>query len=754
MRSRAITIPAPDTLRHHLEKNMMTALVQNGQGTPIAIHRTFLNSQVPKEHRKKMLGPTKGGAVRLGTPLADQNELAIGEGIETCLSFQQIINIPTWAALSEGGMRTLELPDPKPSKIYILADIDEEKIITGKSRRIGQEAAKLAAQRFLAMGIPTDIVWPGDPIGKKADFNDLLVADPNGEAIRTAFNARTIMTVQKTIERENILIKSGFIADAIEQTEQILINKEIDIFQRAGRLVRIARVPKTEVRQWLNRAENSPVLMMIEASWLELLLNKTISYQKFDPRKNDLVAIDCPADIPRLIMACVGDWKFRPLAGIIETPTLRPDGSILDKPGYDKDSTLFLAPGETVYPPIPEYPTQQEAIAALEFLSSTIEEFPFITPEHQAAALSAILTALVRKSLRTAPMFLFSAPVMGNGKSLLASTVTLIATGHPATAITHTTDPVEERKRLVAILLEGDQIVNFDNISGELKSDALCSILSEETYRDRILGETRSVTVPTNTLWLATGNNLIVKGDLTTRVIMIKIDAAVENPENRSEFSKDLKEWIPANRGKLVVAGLTILRAYRVAGMPATGLPVFGRFEQWGRVVRDALVWCGLPDACATREEVASDDDSKNELGIFLKAWFDELGDQEITIQDVISLAKRRESPPRDWHANNDDDQPQPDRTLFSALSMICGDKNGSPDVRKVGWFMRKNRGRIFDGLMINSVSKKNRLGYEVWSVRQIYVSSAKEGSSSCRVMQSHAESSFEHDSARYVIDF
>lgn len=59
---------------------------------------------------------------------------------------------------------------------------------------------------------------------------------------------------------------------------------------------------------------------------------------------------------------------------------------------------------------------------------------------------------------------------------------------------------------------------------------------------------------------------------------------------------------MPENRAKLVVAGLTVLRAYHVAGRPDQGLPVFGRFEEWSDWVRSSLVWLGMANPCITRK--------------------------------------------------------------------------------------------------------------------------------------------------------
>jgi hypothetical protein len=66
---------------------------------------------------------------------------------------------------------------------------------------------------------------------------------------------------------------------------------------------------------------------------------------------------------------------------------------------------------------------------------------------------------------------------------------------------------------------------------------------------------------------------------------------------------------VPAHRGKIAAACLTILRAYHVTKRPMAGkLTVFGRFENWSAMVREPLVWLGQVDPCDTRRQVESRD--------------------------------------------------------------------------------------------------------------------------------------------------
>jgi putative DNA primase/helicase len=133
--SRGLHVPVPQTIRFHPGLRhypsgttwpAMVALVTRGRDdAPLAIHRTFLtrdgNRKAPVDPQKMMLGPCRGGAVRLA-PAGDV--LMVGEGIETCLAAMQARGLPAWAALSTSGLLTLELPDDVRD-VIVLADGDE-----------------------------------------------------------------------------------------------------------------------------------------------------------------------------------------------------------------------------------------------------------------------------------------------------------------------------------------------------------------------------------------------------------------------------------------------------------------------------------------------------------------------------------------------------------------------------------------------------------------------------------------------------
>ena len=168
--SRGLRLPTTPTLRCHFYLKhpsgdswpAMIALVTRGSdNAPLGIHRTFLArngaGKAPVDPQKMMLGPCRGGAVRLAE---HGNVLMIGEGIETCLAAMQETGHPAWAALSTSGLRTLNLPN-EVRDVIVLADGDDP----------GESAARDCALRWKRDGRRVRIARP--PRGM--DFNDMLV---------------------------------------------------------------------------------------------------------------------------------------------------------------------------------------------------------------------------------------------------------------------------------------------------------------------------------------------------------------------------------------------------------------------------------------------------------------------------------------------------------------------------------------------------------------------------------------------------
>src|SRR5262249_4519507 len=139
----------------------------------------------------------------------------------------------------------------------------------------------------------------------------------------------------------------------------------------------------------------------------------------------------------------------------------------------------------------------------------------------------------------------------------------------------------------------------------------------------RLLGGNRMVAAPLYMAWYATGNNVLIAADTARRVCHVRLESPDERPEERDGFRHpDLLAWVGENRGRLLAAALTILRAYRAAGRPDQSLPAWGSFEGWSRLVRSAVIWVGLPDPGETRLLLQESADVTAEwMGVLLGCW-------------------------------------------------------------------------------------------------------------------------------------
>jgi len=247
-----------------------------------------------------------------------------------------------------------------------------------------------------------------------------------------------------------------------------------------------------------------------------------------------------------------------------------------------------------------------------------------------------------------------------------------------------------------AALLAGDLAVSIDNCERELKSDFLCQVLTQPKINIRILGLSSNVETPMNAMLFATGNNLTFSGDIVRRALLCTMDAGVEQPELR-DFKIDAA-WIAQDRrGELVVAALTVLRAWHIAG-ERLNLPAFGGFEDWSYRIREALIWLGRTDPCETVIEVRNSDPRRGELVAVMEQWKSHLIlDQPYTVQQVIGRALIDS----DFH-----------NALLAVATSYSG---GTVNNILLGRWLRRVKGKIVNGLKL--IQTGNNQGYPLWKL-------------------------------------
>ena len=405
-------------------------------------------------------------------------------------------------------------------------------------------------------------------------------------------------------ERPVIKIVGGDIHTVAPQVEALLGDR---LFARANQLVRLGEAAEL-TESATRRDESQAVIIPATPEWIVRNATARAKFALYQSSKKDFVEKDCPTHIANNILGQGSFPGFRQLDSIARAPFFRPDGSVCSTAGFDTATRTFYLPNAH-FPPIPTDPTRSEYRDAMKALRKPIEEFPFATESARTVPLAHLCTLLLAPMLPTRPVFVYSAPVMATGKTLLARLSSVIATGSEP-ALHPYSDAEELRKVMLSSLRSGDVSLLFDNLlaGSRVRAAVLCAFATAPLYADRVLGSSVNVAIPNHCTLALTGNNLVPAGDLARRSLVARLDTNSASARGRTFAIPNLISFALEHRARLVVAALTIIRAYVARGCPAVDTRPIESFEDWGRWVRDPLVWVGFRDPVQTQATDTDED--------------------------------------------------------------------------------------------------------------------------------------------------
>lgn len=220
-------------------------------------------------------------------------------------------------------------------------------------------------------------------------------------------------------------------------------------------------------------------------------------------------------------------------------------------------------------------------------------------------------------------------------------------------------------------------------------------------WTDRILGRTENITLPQRTIFVVTGNNIVLGGDLPRRCYWIRLDAKCSEPWRNREFQRpDLKGWVRANRGRLLGAVLTLARAWFVAGCPRPSTPILGSFEEWCRIVGGILEFAGITGFLANLDELYQQSDpTVAAWEVFLGELFERMPKSGFKSLDIA--VRLRE-----------------DGDLRAVLPEDLGDFGDKGFQRRLGNALRSRDGRRYGESGIHLVRVGTKQNAAVWAVR------------------------------------
>lgn len=569
------------------------------------------------------------------------------------------------------------------------SDATENPQVLSAERRLTRELRKCGSTVKIARLEP-------DIAGNKVGLDDFIASLP-GDRDAVFRQVRDMLLNAPEAGALAIEVSDRRLIENLEELDEALIESELPVFQQAGRVVHIVNAAEVTDTEEIKRAADSPVIREASALTIQQFGMHVTEFVKWNERKKTYLPTVCPRSLAEHYLVKVGGWGLPGLHGIVEAPTIRPGGTILQTPGYDAKSGLYYQPG-IPFPRIPDSPSREDAQAAIARLRNIVRAFEFASGEAEATWVAAVLTAIVRRSLRTAPMFAISAPVMGAGKTLAADLIGIIATGHAPAVMSQGRNPDEDQKRLLAVLLRGDSVVQIDNCDMPIEGAAMSSILTSPEWQCRILGRSENVTVPTNVTFLATGNNITLRADMSTRALICRIAPKVERPEERV-FDFDARKEAHENRAALVAAALVIIRAYIAAGEPKQKAKTFGRFEDWDRYVRYPLLWLDAPDPCRTRELIERNDPERETFGRLVHLWNTVFGSAPVRAKAIGALQANGSAAPPEC------------RELYDLACEISGGRGRDVyDARRFGEYLASKMERLCGGYrLVKGTDRKSK---------------------------------------------
>lgn len=532
-------------------------------------------------------------------------------------------------------------------------------------------------------------------------------------------------------DRPEVRIVSAKPHQAIDELADLL-HLDRGLYVRGKQLVTIvgAMAPHDEDRAPV--AESTPVIAPVEAPTLTERLTRHIRIV----RKKRLTKTQAmlaeqggrvpdewePAIPPPLVVSGLlarGQWPIRNLVAVSETPVLRPDGTIMQSPGYDRATGYVYRPMAS-FPPVPEAPSREQAADALAALSEVFVDFPYRSDADRMVPIAAILTILARSAIEGAcPAFLLDATTRGSGKTLQADAISAVALGRSAARKSYPSEQEELGKILASYALAGARQILFDNVpagvefgGGELDQ----AITARDAVELRVLGRTEVRRLPWSAVIMASGNNIQLGEDTIRRVLVARLESPLENPEDRTDFRHPhLFQWILSERPRLVVAALTILRAFARFGGHQHDGPAWGSFEAWSRLVPGAIVFAGGADPMGARPSLDTHaSDSARALALVIEHLprLDPMG-RGLTARELVKLLYPEKMSEAERSTDGFD-------ALRDAIEAWTNPRPGQPpSLQLLGKRLRSSMGRPLGGKRIVRVEGFGRDGKVArWAVQ------------------------------------
>ncbi len=318
------------------------------------------------------------------------------------------------------------------------------------------------------------------------------------------------------------------------------------------------------------------------------------------------------------------------LMGVNNIPLITRSGRVVeDSWGYDRELKLFMS---CKYPVKRMYPDE-----ALEILKELFCDFPFAKGNtwndtdkpkvekygrYFAAAISAVLSAVVRPAMDICPMYVITSSQWSDGKSVMSNAIASavgMEGGSPNSPLTRGGSDEEQEKQISSVLAKGKRVIVYDNHDGEFRSAALVETLTSSQPEFRVLGKSETRSIPNRSMFITNGVNIVLAGDLQTRSVMIRL-ARIDINNERKFKHFDLIDWAGDNSERIVSAAISLIEW--ALKQDNDGWRPTHRFKVWDMLVR-RTIWlaCGVDISPPENEDHDKEADPVQEVKHEFLEW-------------------------------------------------------------------------------------------------------------------------------------
>jgi hypothetical protein len=502
-------------------------------------------------------------------------------------------------------------------------------------------------------------------------------------------------------QRPTIRLVDGDLPRIVDQCVDI-IAAEAEVYQLKDHVVRVT-----------DQGRLAPV----DSEWITDWLQRHAEFERYKTSANAWLPTDLPPKYACTILAKRGEMDLPGLVAVTAAPFLRPDGSVVDEPGYDDATEVLYRPAGASAPSVRRGLPRANANEVLDHLWAPFSKFPFAGDVDRGSALALMLTAALRPGIATAPGGLIESHEAGSGKTLCAQAIANL-TGVPAVPQALSQYEDEIRKSLFSVARAGIPCLFYDNVGRDraVDSESLAMVLTSGTIADRVLGESTYATVPLRSLLLFTGNNPRIIGDLNRRLLRVRITPQVENPWRR------VFDFCPRARTEATWVSLRVSALELVQVALANGpvsLDSGTGYPEWDGLVRATVCWVaehldigvGFADPARSLLVGYEDDPERERLRRLLVSWSAIFGHAPVTVREAVetmdreagvSVASEGCTDPR-WEA-------------VGQLDDVLREIDRQRSTHAIGIYLDQQQGRIVDGVVLVNAGKRS--GSNRWSVR------------------------------------